>query len=387
MSYEVMVGNKACSLGVKLSRVQVVSAFPITPQTTITEYLSEMYASGEFDFEFINVEGELTSQVVVQSSERVGARSFTCTSGPGLLYMHHPMHRTANQRLPVVMAVVHRNTKGMQPDHSDLMSQQWTGWLHMYVENAQEILDSVVMSYKIAEDERVRLPLSFGYDGYILSYTAEPVEIPPQEEIDEFLPNYRPLPSILPDEIDVESLSRGRRGGDPQDPWREHHEAALNAKEVIKEVTQEWSKKFGRSYGNGLIEEYRTEDADAIITAMGTIAGSSMNAIDELRDSGEKIGLIKIRSFIPFPTEDFQRIARNVNAIGVIDRSICPGKGGPSFHKIRSAIYDVEERPRTLQFHAGLGGKEVKVQDLVRIGEKTLRAANGARIENLVEWV
>ncbi len=386
MSYEVMVGNKACATGVKLARVKVVSAFPITPQTTITQYLSEMYAEGEFDFDFINVEGELTSQVVVQSSERVGARSFTCTAGPGLLYMHHPMHQTATERLPLVMAIVHRNTKGMQPDHSDLMAQQWTGWLHMYVENAQEILDTVIMSYKIAEDERVRLPLAFGYDGYVLSYTAEPVEIPDQEAIDAFLPEYKPFRNIIPDEAGEDTYTR-RRGGDPQIPWKVHHEAGLNAKEVIKEVTEEWAKKFGRRYGNGLVEEYMTEDAEAIITAMGTISGSAMSAVDELRADGKRVGLVKIRSFMPFPSEDFQKIAENVGAIGVIDRSVCPGKGGPSFNMLRSSIFDVENRPKTLQFHAGVGGKEVRVEDIVRIGEKTLKAAEGGKVEPIVEWV
>lgn len=386
MSYEVMVGNKACATGVKLARVKVASAFPITPQTTITQYLSEMYANREFDFDFINVEGELSSQVVVQSSEKVGARSFTCTAGPGLLYMHHPMHQAATGRLPVVMAIVHRNTKGMQPDHSDLMAQQWTGWLHMYVENAQEILDTVIMSYKIAEDKRVRLPLAFGYDGYVLSYTAEPVEIPEQEAVDAFLPDYKPLPSILPDEAGEESYTR-RRGGDPQAPWRNHHEVALKAKEVIKEVTTEWAEKFGRRYGNGLVEEYKTEDADAILTAMGTLSGSAMSAIDVLQADGKRVGLVKIRSFLPFPTEDFQKIAENVDAIGVIDRSICPGKGGPSFNMLRSSIYDVENRPKTLQFHAGIGGKEVRVEDIVKIGEKTLKVAQGEQAEFIVEWV
>lgn len=387
MSYDVMVGNKATATGVKLARVKVASAFPITPQTTITQYLSEMYAEGEFDFDFINVEGELTSQVLVQSSERVGARSFTCTSGPGLLYMHHPMHRTASQRLPVVMAIVHRNTKGMQPDHSDLMAQQWTGWLHMYVENAQEILDTTIMAYKIAEDERVRLPTAFGYDGYVLSYTAEPVEIPAQEKVDEFLPEYKPMPSLMPEDVDIEELRRGWGGGDPQERWRVHHKAAVNAKEVIKEVYAEWEEKFGRSYGNGMVEEYKTEGAEAVITAMGTLAGSAMSAVDQLREDGKKVGLVKIRSFIPFPDEDFKRISKNVGAIGVIDRSVCPGKGGPSFNLLRSTIYDMEERPEVLQFHAGLGGKEVRVNHLYKVGEKTLKAAKGEKVEPLVEWV
>ncbi|MGD2142511.1 MAG: pyruvate ferredoxin oxidoreductase, partial [Candidatus Bathyarchaeota archaeon] len=172
MSFEVMVGNKATATGVKLARVQVASAFPVTPQTTITEYLSDMVANGELDAEFVNVEGELSSQVVVQAASRIGVRTFVCTSGPGQLYMHHPMHDTSRWRLPVVMATVHRGNKGMQPDHTDLMSQIWTGWIQWYVEHNQEALDTCLMAYKVAEDEKVRIPVVFGYDGYVLSYTA-----------------------------------------------------------------------------------------------------------------------------------------------------------------------------------------------------------------------
>ncbi|HUS79564.1 MAG TPA: pyruvate ferredoxin oxidoreductase, partial [Patescibacteria group bacterium] len=197
MSFEVMVGNMATATAVKLARVQVASAFPVTPQTTITEYLSEMVANGELDAEFVNAEGELSTQVIVQAAARVGVRTFVCTSGPGQLYMHHPMHSTSSGRLPVVMATVHRGNKGMQPDHTDLMSQMWTGWIQWYVENNQECLDTILMAYKVAEDDRVRLPIAMGYDGYVLSYTAEPVEIPSQESVDAWLPPWH-SESIMP---------------------------------------------------------------------------------------------------------------------------------------------------------------------------------------------
>ncbi len=388
MSYEVMVGNKATAVGCKLARVQVASAFPITPQTTITEYLSEMYASGEIpNFEFVNVEGELSSQVVAQAAEAVGARSFTCTSGPGLLYMHHPMQETASKRLPLVMAVVHRGVKSMQPDHSDLMSQQWQGWLHLYVENAQEILDTMVMAYKIAEDKRIRLPVAIGYDGYVLSYTAEPVEIPAQEEVDAFLPPYKAMPSILPDEADPATFSRGWGEGDPMKPWQIHHEAALNGEKVIKEVFAEWGKKFGRTYGNGMVEAYRVEGADCIITAMGTIAGTASAAIDNLWAEGKKVGLVKIRSFLPFPRKDFQEYAKNVGAIGVFDRSCQPGMGGPVYHQMRSTLYDGEKKTPVIGFIGGLSGKEVRVGDIMKIGEKTLKVAKGGKPEAPTQWV
>ena len=386
MSYEVMVGNKAAATACKLARVQVASAFPITPQTTITQYLSEMYAEGSWDFDFVNVEGELSSQVVVQAASRVGARTFTCTSGPGLLYMHHPMQGTGSGRLPVVMAVVHRSYKGMQPDHSDLMSQQWTGWGHQYVEHAQEVLDSLLMAYKVAEDPRIRIPIAVGYDGYVLSYTAEPVEIPDQAAVDAWLPPNKPIPSILPDEVDPSTFSRGWGGGDPQMPWKIHHEAILKIEDVLKETMDSFEKTFGRRYGNGMIETYMMEDADCAIVAMGTIAGTAKAAVEKMQKEGKKVGLIKLRSFIPFPYTDFQEWAKKLDGFAIVDRSICPGKGGPAFGKIRDALYDMEERPKLLQFHAGLGGKEVRTHDFEKIGDTILNYAKGGK-EDQITWV
>ena len=386
MSYEVMVGNKAAATAVKLAKVQVASAFPITPQTTITQYLSEMYAAGEWNFDFVNVEGELTSQVVVQAASRTGARTFTCTSGPGLLYMHHPMQVTGSSRLPVVMAVVHRGYKGMQPDHSDLMSQQWTGWGHQYVEHAQEILDSLLMAYKVAEDPKIRIPIAVGYDGYVLSYTAEPVEIPAQEAVDKWLPKNKAMPSVLPDEVDPSTFARGWGGGDPQMPWKVHHEAILKIEDVLKETMDSFEKTFGRRYGNGMIETYKMEDAECAIVAMGTIAGTCKAAIDKMQKEGKKVGLIKLRSYIPFPVKDFQAWAKKLEGFAVVDRSICPGKGGPVYGKLRNTLYDLEDRPVTLQFHAGLGGKEVRVHDFEMIGDKILKAAKGGTVEQLT-WV
>ena len=386
MSYEVMVGNKAAATAVKLAKVQVASAFPITPQTTITQYLSEMYAAGDWDFDFVNVEGELTSQVVVQAASRTGARTFTCTSGPGLLYMHHPMQVTGSSRLPVVMAVVHRGYKGMQPDHSDLMSQQWTGWGHQYVEHAQEILDSLLMAYKVAEDPRIRIPIAIGYDGYVLSYTAEPVEIPAQEDVDKWLPKNKAMPTILPDEVDPSTFARGWGGGDPQMPWKVHHEAIMKIEDVLKETMDSFEKTFGRRYGNGMIETYKMEGADCAIIAMGTIAGTCKAAVDKMQKEGKKVGLIKLRSYIPFPVKDFQAWAKKLDGFAVVDRSICPGKGGPVYGKLRGSLYDLEEKTVTLQFHAGLGGKEVRVHDFEMIGDKILKAAKGGTVEQLT-WV
>jgi pyruvate ferredoxin oxidoreductase alpha subunit len=387
MSFEVMVGNKATATAVKLARVQVASAFPVTPQTTITEYLSEMVANGELDAEFVNVEGELSSQVVVQAASRVGARVFVCTSGPGQLYMHHPMHQTSDNRLPVVMATVHRGNKGMQPDHTDLMSQLWTGWIQLYVEHNQEALDTVLMAYKVAEDSRVRLPIAVGYDGYVLSYTAEPVEIPEQEIVDAWLPPNKPIPSILPDEADPSTYGRGRGQSDPQQRWKDHHDAVVNSKDVIIEVNQSFRETFGRGYGNGLIEKYKMDGAEAVIVAMGSIVGTCRASVDKLWEDGKKVGLVKLKCFLPFPTENFQEIGNSVGAIGVIDRNVCLGHGGAAYTQVRNAVFDLENRPSVLEFFAGLGGKEVRVDEVYNIGEITLEAARSNGVKSHVEWV
>ena len=387
--FEVMVGNKAVAYAAKLARVRYVSAFPITPQTTIVQYIADMIASGEIDADYVTMEGELSCQSSAMTAATT-VRSFTATSGPGLLYMHHPMHMTTWARLPLVMAVVHRSTKGMQPDQMDTMSQRDTGWLMWECQNSQELLDTGIMSFKIAEDQRVRLPMIFMGDGYILSYTSEPVEIPSQEEVDAFLPPYRrPIPMFPEEKEEAMKLMMEMWSPyvDPQKVWRDQQQAAMNAKEVIKEVNQEFEKSFGRSYGNGLVEEYGCDDVDAVLVAMGTIASTAKTAVDRLQRDGKRIGLVAIKSFKPFPEEEFQRIAGYAKAMGVVDRNVSTGtRGGITFTEVRHALYDVDERPVMLNFHAGMRGKEVRVEDLKRMAEKTLNAAYGEKASPQVEW-
>jgi pyruvate ferredoxin oxidoreductase alpha subunit len=196
------------------------------------------------------------------------------------------------------------------------------------------------------------------------------------------------MPSILPDEMDVEQMGRRfRRGGDPQVPWKTHHDAVLGAGEVIKEVNESYGKTFGRSYGNGLTEQYRCEGAEAVMVAMGSMAGTARAAVDRLWEDGKKVGLVKLKSYIPFPVEDFQEYGKEYGAIGMLDRNLCLGLGGAGYRMIRHSLYDLDDRPTVLQFHAGLGGKEVRVGDIVRVGEKTLKAAKGEKVAPIVDWV
>jgi pyruvate ferredoxin oxidoreductase alpha subunit len=291
-------------------------------------------------------------------------------------------------RLPIVMAVAHRSNKSMQPDHTDLMAQRDTGWIHLYCEDNQEVLDTVIMSYKIAEDDRVYLPVALGLDGYILSYTAEPVEIPDQDLVDSFLPPFKARSAPHPDMTIEEwraNMARGAGGYGTQKAWIDHHENMMAAKEVIVEVDEEFGRVFGRSYG-GLYEEYNCEGAEAVIIAMGTIASTARPTIDSLREEGKDVGLVKLKTFRPFPHDEFREMAKKYNAFGVIDRNLSIGSGGVVFNELRSVLYDVDDKPSVIGFHTGLSGEEVTPAKVRRIAEKTLEAARGP-VEPLVEWV
>jgi pyruvate ferredoxin oxidoreductase alpha subunit len=213
------------------------------------------------------------------------------------------------------------------------------------------------------------------------------VEIPDQNEVDDWLPPNKPMPSILPDEVDPSSYGRGFGGGDPQMRWKVHHDAIVNTKDIITEVNESYGKKFGRSYGNGLIEEYKTEDVEAVIVAMGSLAGTARAAVDRLQNDGHSVGLVKLKCFVPFPKEDIQELAKKVGAIGMIDRNICLGHGGAAYTQIRNAIYDLDDRPSVLEFIAGMGGKEVRVDDIYKVGEKTLKAAKAGKVSTDEVWV
>ena len=380
---ELMVGNKAVAYGAKLARIEVTSAYPITPQTTIVQYLAEFVAKGELDAKFIEVESEISAQISVQGASFAGARVFTATSGPGLHYMHHPM---MGCQQPIVMAVVHRGVKSMQPDHTDLMSQRDTGWIQLYCEDSQEVLDTMIMAYKIAEHNDVHLPVAIGLDGYILSYTAEPVEIPDQEEVDKFLPPFNPAYSLAkPLPYDEWKKAGGERLYGTQYAWITHHDRINGAKKIIKEVDEEYGKLFGRSYG-GLFEEYKCEGADAVIIAMGTIASTARATITDLQEEGYKVGLIKLKTFRPFPIEELREAAKKYKAIGVIDRNVCLGSGGVVFTELRGAIYDLDEKPVVLGFHTGMAGEEVTPAKIKHIAKKTLDSID-KKVDQEVEWV
>lgn len=360
----VITGNHTVSYGAKLSRAEVIAAYPITPQTEIVERLSEMVANRELNAKFIKVESEHSAMAACIGAEATGARSFTATSSQGLALMHEMLHWAANGRLPVVMANVNRSMGppwNIWSDQTDSLAQRDTGWLQFYCENNQEILDTIIQAYKICE--KILLPGMVVLDAFILSHTSEPVDIPPQELVDDYLPKFNP-----PYKLDVEDPCAF--GGLTSPDWYYElrykiQDAMEEALDVIEDAHSEFKSKFGRSYG--LIEEYRAEDADILLIVSGSMSSTAKEAVDVLRDKGEKVGLCRIRVFRPFPKDAIRRVAKGIKRIGVIDRNISFGSEGIFFQEVKSALCNEIKRPSIYGFVAGLGGRDIVIDDFKKI--------------------
>ncbi len=353
---KVVTGNHAVSYGAMLSRVQVISAYPITPQTQVVELLSELCANGALRAKFIKVESEHSAMAALVGAASTGARTFTATSAHGLALMHEMLHWAAGARLPIVLADINR---AMGPpwsvwtDQNDSLAQRDTGWMQLYCESNQEVLDTVIQAYKVAE--RVLMPAMLVLDAFVLSHTAEQVEIPDQALVDQYLPLYQPLYKL-----DVNS-PRSFGALAPPDVYMElrykMHQAMEDALEEFARADEEFEKFFGRCYG--LIEPYRADDADLILVTSGTVTSTAREVIDELQAEGRKIGLLKVRLFRPFPKELLRQALSGVAKVAVIDRNISFGMGGIFAQEIKSALYNVHQRPSIFGFVAGLGGRDI----------------------------
>lgn len=359
----IMTGNEAVAMGVKLARVKFISAYPITPQTTIVEKLADMIADRELDSKYVEVESEHSAMAAVLASELTGVRSYTATSSHGLLYMHEMLHWVAGQRLPLVMSVVNRAIGppwNIWSDQTDTMNQKDTGWLQVYSESNQEALDTIIMGYKISENSNVLLPLMSMEDAFILSHTSEPVNIPSQKLVNEFLPDLD-----LSFRIDVDSPKGYGSYSTPDGPFMELKNDMRNSmyasKKVIREVTDEFASMFGRNY-SGLIEEFMMEDAEYALIASGTLASSGKYVVKQLREKGEKVGLIRLRFFRPFPDEEIRKAVKGLSAVGTLDRSLSFGTGGNTFVEVSTSLYGKSDVP-LYGFTAGLGGRDVKIED------------------------
>jgi pyruvate/2-oxoacid:ferredoxin oxidoreductase alpha subunit len=380
---KVMVGNHAVSLGVKLARAEVISAYPITPQTQIVEMLSEMCAGGELDARFIKVESEHSAMAACMGASATGVRTFTATSSQGLALMHELLHWAAGARHPIVMANVNR---AMGPgwniwtDQNDSLSQRDTGWIQLYCENNQEVLDTTIQAFKLAE--LVNLPVMIILDAFFLSHTSEPVDVPAQEVVDEYLPMRDADVKLDPDNpMAFNALVRPDAYMEMR--W-DQQEAMGRALNLFPELDAEWRVLTGRGWG--ALESYRAEDAEMVLVTSGTITSTAREVVDRRRDDGERVGLLKVKMFRPFPTDALRQRLRAADRVAVLDRNVSPGHGGIFAEEIRSALYDVppDDRPTLFGYVLGLGGRDVTPGTIDEIIERT-RTADAPSREDL--WV
>jgi 2-oxoisovalerate ferredoxin oxidoreductase alpha subunit len=383
----VETGNRIAGLACKAAKVKVIAAYPITPQTTVVEQIAEDVESGKLDAKYVRVESEHSAMAACIGATVSGVRTFTATSSHGLALMHEMLHWASAARLPIVMAVVNR---AMGPpwniwaDFSDSLSQRDTGWIQFYCADNQEIFDTIIQAYKLCEDKRVFMPAMVCFEGFILSHTAMPVQIPDQKDVDDFLPPYNP-PWLL----DINNPVT--HGSIVYPEWYMEfryfmYEAMENARKLIPEIDKEYGRHFGIQHG-GHIEKYKCEDADLIILSMGTIGSEAKLAVDNLRKQGRKVGAARVRVFRPFPKDEIISIANNAQMLTVIDRQVSYGMEGPLHTEVKASLYSKEEAPLTAGFIAGLGGRDVTIHDVEMMANKSYKYLQAGKVEKEVDWV
>lgn len=360
---DVVNGNMAAAIGAALAKPDVIAAYPITPQTPVVEYLTQFAADGKIDAAMSEVESELSAMSVVTGASLAGARTFTATASQGLALMYEPYFRASTLRLPIVMAVVNREMISPQSvwgGQQDSMSVRDAGWLQIYAEDNQEILDLVVQAFRIAEDDRVLLPVNICFDGFYLSHMTERVLVPEQEKVDAFLGSYRPEHLVLdPDRpMAVDPLTNGRL---LMEYRYRHLKAQQAALEVIEEADRAYGELFGRKYG-GAIEEYRMEDAEYAIITTGSMSGAAKDMVDVRRDEGVKIGLVRMRMIRPFPRNRVRKALQNVKAFGVVDKNVSFGcDTGIVYQEVKAAMYGGNQVP-SVPVIGGLGGEDLSLK-------------------------
>ncbi|OGO32805.1 MAG: hypothetical protein A2Z16_03760 [Chloroflexi bacterium RBG_16_54_18] len=371
----IMEGSMAVARAVKACRPDVISAYPITPQTHIIEFLAQMVADGELDAEYIRVDSEFSGASVIGGASATGARAYTASSSQGLLLMTEVIYYLAGTRLPVVITGANRQVSApisLQPEHHDSQSLRDSGLIQLYVESAQEAYDTHIQAFKIAEDHRVLLPVMVCMDGYILTHVFEPVTIFDQAAVDAFLPAFDPLHYLSP--------QRPMTFGPIADETNslEFHfliqQAIDNARGVISEVALDFQAAFGHYHG-GLIDAYCTDDAEIVLVAMGSTVSTLREAVDQQRKAGQKVGLVKVRCFRPFPDEELRLVLQTARVVCVLDRALSLGSQGILAGEVKAALYDAEQHPLVLGLLAGYGGREVTLETVQQIVERARQAA------------
>jgi len=372
-------GNRIAAKAAVMARPEVVAAYPITPQTTLVEAIAEYVSRGEYKGDYICVESEHSAMCACIGASAAGSRTFTATSSHGLLLMHEMLHWAALARLPIVMCNINRVIGpgwNIWVDENDSISQRDTGWIQLYCSSNQEIYDTVIQAFKLAEHQKVILPVMVNLNAFILSHTSMPADIPEQQTVDDFLGKYVPQwkldidnPTTFGNIIGPAYYYKIRRA---------MQEAQQNAKQLIPKIAKEWKKASGYFHGD-LFEYYKCEGAEHILLSMGAIGAESKIAIDELQKAGLKIGLARVRVIRPFPTEEIIKLGKQADLI-VIDRNISVGLEGALFNEVKAALYGQSDAKAT-GFIAGLGGKDVTYKDIETMCRKAMKGSAKAQ-----EW-
>jgi pyruvate ferredoxin oxidoreductase alpha subunit len=366
----------AIAEAVRMANADVIAAYPITPQTHIVERIAELVANGDLDAEYIPVESEHSAMSACLGSAAIGARTFTATAGQGLELMHEVLYVASAMRLPIIMALANRalsSPLNVWGDQSDLMAVRDTGWIQIICENGQEAFDLTLCAFRIAEDQRVLLPVMVHVDGFYLTHVVEPIEFPSQDEVNGYLPPFKyPLP-LNPDK----PLTMGAFA--PPFIYSEAKKAQeVNiraSKKVILEHWDEFGKAFGRYYHP--VEKYRTEGAQTLLLTLGSFGETAMTAVDKMRNEGKDVGLLKLRLWRPFPFEELNEAVGNAQTLIVVDRALSfGGPGGPAYSEIRSALYSKKIRPNIVGFVAGLGGRDITVDEFAGMVKRGLEITN-----------
>lgn len=389
-------GNVAAALGVKLCRANVIAAYPITPQTPLTEKLSEYVEAGEMKAEYIPVESEHSALAVCIAASSAGARSFTATSANGLLYMHEQVQWAAGARLPLVMCVVNRAVGApwnVWNDQQDSISQRDTGWMQMYCSDHQQIIDSVIKAYWLAE--KVSIPIMVCYDGYILSHTYMPFDVPDQEKVDKFLPPFRPDYALDPDKPanlntvtlpDVRMDVQGEIAHGYMEIRYLLHEEMRASLAVAAEGEKRFADIFGRT-GDPYLEPYLCDDAQYVAVGMGSMTYQLRVAVDALRKEGIKVGVMGVRFYRPFPDEAIANALKGKKGVIVYEKALSYGYEGALVSDLKSALYEylagTGKLPVVQNFIAGIGGRDIKTDDLTN----TLRDAVKGRVSMQPVWI
>ncbi len=376
MTRTLLTGNGAAAWGVRLAGVDYVPAFPITPQTEIIETISHWIDAGEMDCRMVTMESEHSMMTAAGAAASTGVRVFTATSSQGLLYALEMLYTVAGWRAPFVLVNVSRGLSApitLEPDHNDILAARDSGFLQIHAATCQEVLDSVILAYRLAEDRRVRLPVIVNLDGFYLSFTREPVAIPDADAVRRFLGPFDPE-NIRFRASQPVSQAVAVLGGSPYSYFRyEMHLAALNGLKVYDEISDEFARDFGRRYD--AVEAYRADDAELAFVMIGSFATKAVEAVDRLRDAGRRIGLVRPRLLRPFPEARLRELLLGKKGAAVIDQNISMGKGGVLFAELASALYGQKDAPVLTSFIGGLGGRDISLEEFYEMAAVTRQAA------------